>query len=86
MPRTTSRKLSTVRAKAESRTLSVGPLRSTPVGRLTTDQLESSKHLLAVELKKLEHVEAKELFSRLEADLQAVEEELERREMDLGAA
>lgn len=86
MPRTQSRKLSTVRAKAEERTLSVGPLRSTPVGKYTTDQLESAKQLVCVELKKLEHVEAKEVCSRLEADLQAVEEELERREMDLGAA
>lgn len=86
MPRIQSRKLSTVRAKAEARTLSVGPLRNTPVGRMSTDQLESSKHLVAVELKKLEHVEAKELCCRLEADLRAVEEELERREMDLGAA
>lgn len=88
MPRTTSRttKLSTVRAKAEAHTLSVGPLRSTPVGKYTTDQLESAKHLVCAELKKLEHVEAKEVCSRLDADLRAVEEELERREMDLGAA
>ena len=80
---TKRRRLSTVLAKAEAHTLSVGPLRSTPVGKFTQDQLESARLLVAAELKKASGVE--ELCSRLELDLQAVEQELERRAMGLSA-
>ncbi|MBL8924102.1 MAG: hypothetical protein JNJ54_34925 [Myxococcaceae bacterium] len=79
-------KLTTLKAKAETRTLSVGPLRSTPVGKYTQDQLESARQLVAVELKRLEHSADSEALSRLEQDLQAVEEELDRRSVNLGAA
>lgn len=81
-----TRKLSVVRAKAESHTLSMGPVRSTPVGKLTSDQLESAKVMLGAELKLLERVGDTTTLDRLEADLSAVEGELERRECDLGAA
>jgi len=80
---TSKRRLSTVLAKAESRTLSVGPLRSTPVGKYSQDQLESARLLVAAEQKKASGDE--ELCSRLELDLQAVEQELERRAMGLSA-
>lgn len=79
-------RLSIVRAKAESHTLSVGPLRGTPVGRYSQDQLESAKQLVAVELKRLEHVADQDTLNRLERDLSVLEAELERREVDLGAA
>lgn len=82
----TRRRLSVVRAKAEAHTLSVGPIRSTPVGKLTQDQLESAKQLVALELKRLEHAADSETLARLERDLSALEEELERREVGLGAA
>lgn len=85
-PKSKAANLSVVRSKAESRTLSVGPLRSTPVGKLTQDQLESSRHLVAATLKELERAADETTLERLEADLRAVEEELERREFDLGAA
>jgi hypothetical protein len=79
----TKRRLSTVLAKAESRTLSMGPLRSTPVGKYSQDQLESARLLVAEALKSNSGDE--ELCSRLELDLQAVEQELERRAMGLSA-
>lgn len=80
------RTITTVRAKAEKHTLSVGPLRATPVGRYTQEQLESARQLVAAELKRLEHSADEGQLSRLEQDLDSVEQELERREADLGAA
>lgn len=61
-------------------TLSVGPLRHTPIGSMTAEQLESARQLVDAALQKAVDAGDDVTKKRLAADVRQLNTELERRE------
>lgn len=70
-----------VAATPSTHKLSVGPLRETPVGALTMEQLESAETLIELEQQKAEATGDELRLTRLGDDAFEVKAELERRNL-----
>lgn len=69
-----------VTSTSSTHTLSVGPLRSTPIGRMTLEQLESAAELVRQEQDKAEQRGDELALTRLRKDKTQLDAEIERRE------
>ncbi len=76
----TKKKTRVVTTVSSTHTLSVGPLRSTPIGRMSLEQLESAAELVNQESEKAEQRGDEVALARLRKDGLQLDAEIERRE------
>lgn len=74
-----ARRLQLVRAGIGGHRLSAGVLAGSPVGMCTTEQLESSKAYLKLELERMVGLDDDAACIRLNKDIKAINAELDRR-------
>lgn len=75
------KKTRVVTSTSSTHILSVGPMRSTPIGRMTLEQLESAVELVRQEQEKAEQRSDELALTRLRKDKAQLAAEIERREL-----